>query len=86
MKLALRATVLLLVFSGCGPTLEQFQTRAAQDLDCQPASITARQLDTSTMVAAGCGKQAIYIEHCTGTNHSECTWMLNSEIKSTGGH
>lgn len=73
---------LLSLSSGCGATLAQLQTRAALDLDCTPASITARDVDIGTMVASGCGKQAIYIEHCVGNNHSSCTWMLNSEIKS----
>jgi len=70
------------VSTGCGATLGQLQTRAALDLDCTPTSITARDIDRGTVVASGCGKQAIYIEHCVGDHHSHCTWMLNSAIKS----
>jgi hypothetical protein len=85
MKLTRTATVWVVsLSSGCGATLAQLQTRAALDLDCSPASITARNIDTETLVASGCGKQAIYIEHCVGNHHSHCTWMLNSTIKASG--
>jgi hypothetical protein len=83
MKLTQMTMVWLLsLSSGCGATLAQLQARAALDMDCKPTSITARDIDSGTVVASGCGKQAIYIEHCVG-KHSHCTWMLNSAVKST---
>ncbi len=70
----------LLVSAGCGATFEQLQTRAALDLNCQPTAISAREVDDRTRMAAGCGKQAIYIETCSD-KRVNCIWMLNSEIK-----
>src|SRR5450432_4088226 len=67
-----------LMAPGCGATFEQLQARAALDLECQPAAISAHSVDGQTRVASGCGKQAIYVETCSGHNHSDCTWMLNS--------
>jgi hypothetical protein len=70
-----------LMAPGCGATFEQLQTRAALDLECQPAAISAQSVDAQTRVASGCGKQAIYVESCSGNNHSDCTWILNSTVK-----
>jgi len=70
-----------LMAPGCGATFEQLQARAALDLECQPAAISAQSVDGQTRVASGCGKQAIYVESCSGHNHSDCTWMLNSTVK-----
>lgn len=70
---------------GCGATLEQLQARAAVDLECQPAAISAQVIDLYTRIAQGCGKQAVYVETCTDRNHSGCTWMLNSPIKPAAG-
>jgi hypothetical protein len=61
--------------------LEQLQTRAALDFNCQPAAISARFVDTQTRLATGCGKRAIYVETCSDRNRAVCAWMLNSEIK-----
>jgi hypothetical protein len=67
-----------LMAPGCGATFEQLQARAALDLECHPAAISAHSVDGQTRVASGCDKQAIYVETCSGHNHSDCTWMLNS--------
>lgn len=71
----------VLACGGCGATLEQLQNRAAVDLDCRPEAITGRELDGETTIASGCGKQAIYVETCTGRDRSNCTWMLNSPVR-----
>jgi hypothetical protein len=73
--------ITVLIGAGCGASFEQLQSRAAFDLDCRPQSITAQMIDYETRVATGCGKQAVYVEHCTGNNHSGCTWMLNSPVR-----
>ena len=73
----------LLAASACGATFEQLQSRAALDFNCQPTAISARRLDDLTLIAAGCGKQAVYVQTCTGKGESNCTWLLNSEIRST---
>ena len=73
--------VALAMAPGCGATFEQLQTRAALDLDCQSQAISARQIDGSTELASGCGKEAIYVQTCAGKDHTDCTWMLNSAIK-----
>ncbi len=70
-----------LLAGGCGASLEQLQNRAAADFNCQPAAITARELDHETKIASGCGKEATYVESCKGKKRSNCTWMLNSEIR-----
>jgi hypothetical protein len=72
-----------LAASGCGATLEQLQSRAALDLNCQPDAISARRVDNLTLIAAGCGKQAVYVQTCSGKGEGNCTWLLNSEIRST---
>jgi len=43
--------------------------------------VSAQSVDAQTRVASGCGKQAIYVESCSGNNHSDCTWILNSTVK-----
>ena len=73
-------TIGVVLPAGCLATFEQLQARAAFDLDCPPASISARELDDRTQIATGCGKQAVYVQTCTNRN-SGCTWMLNSEVK-----
>ncbi len=73
-----------LLVGGCGASFEQLQTRAAADFNCQPGAISARELDSQTQVAYGCGKTATYIESCRGKKRSNCTWMLNSEIRPVG--
>ena len=75
----------VLTAPGCAATFEQLQARAALDLECQPAAISGRRVDDHTMVASGCGKQAIYVETCTGDNHTGCTWLLNSTVKPAPG-
>jgi hypothetical protein len=77
--------VTLLTAPGCGATFEQLQARAALDLECQPTAISGRRVDDRTVVASGCGEQAIYVETCTSNNHSGCTWLLNSTIKPAPG-
>jgi hypothetical protein len=72
-----------LLLSGCGATVPQLQSRAAFDFDCQPAAISVRALDPGTRVAAGCGKQAVYVEHFNNSRHP--TWLLNSEVKPQPG-
>jgi hypothetical protein len=54
-----------LMARGCGATFEQLQARAALDLECQPAAISAHSVEGQTRVASGCGKQAIYVETCS---------------------
>ena len=49
----------VLTAPGCAATFEQLQARAALDFECQPAAISGRRVDDHTMVASGCGKQAI---------------------------
>jgi hypothetical protein len=69
-----------LLFAGCGATLTQLRTRAAFDFDCQADSISVREMDPGTRVAAGCGKQAVYVENYN--QNLRPVWMLNSEVKS----
>lgn len=79
------ALLLAIVFStaaGCGASFEQLQSRAGFDFECPPAAITAHTMDDETTIAQGCGKEAVYVEHCTGNNHSRCTWMLNSPVRA----
>ena len=72
------AAGLLVIGSGCGATVEQLKVRAAIDLDCQPARLAIRPIDSATRSVNGCGKQAIYVEQF---NHSvRPTWLLNSSI------
>jgi hypothetical protein len=68
---------------GCGATTYQLQNRAAVDFNCQSSKITARELDSETRIATGCGKEAVYVQHCNGRGHEGCTWMLNSEIRKS---
>jgi hypothetical protein len=80
MKAYLTAT-LLMFGSGCGATVAQLKTRAAIDLECQPASLAIRPIDAATRSVNGCGKQAIYVEQF---NHSvRPTWLLNSAVTPT---
>jgi hypothetical protein len=72
-----------LLLNGCGATVPQLQTRAAFDFDCQPDTISVRALDPGTRVAAGCGKQAVYVENFNNSRHA--TWLLNSEVKPQSG-
>jgi hypothetical protein len=78
MKAYLAATWLVIGSAGCGASLEQLKNRAAIDLECQPASLAIRPIDSATRSVNGCGKQAIYVEQF---NHSvRPTWLLNSSI------
>ena len=81
MKRTWCAIIGLAAVSGCGATLERLQSRAALDFNCQPTAISAQEVDNLTRIAAGCGKQAIYVQTCRGK--SNCAWLLNSEIRST---
>ncbi len=75
------AASLLMLGSGCGATVAQLRNRAAIDLDCQPASLAIRSIDSATRSVSGCGKRAIYVEQF---NHSvRPTWLLNSSIASS---
>jgi hypothetical protein len=76
--------ITFLMAAGCAATFEQLQARAAIDLDCRPEAITAQAVDAETRIASGCGKQAVYIESCMRGNHSDCTWSLNSPVRTTG--
>jgi hypothetical protein len=70
-----------LMAAGCGATDEQLHARAAVDLDCRPEAISSQYLDSSTRIANGCGKQAVYVETCSDKDRLICTWMLNSAIR-----
>jgi len=83
MRIQFLLAITFLTVSSCGASFEQLQSRAAFDLDCQPHAITAQMIDYETRIASGCGKKAVYVEHCTGNNHSGCTWMLNSPVRPT---
>jgi hypothetical protein len=78
MRAYLAAGWLVIGSAGCGATLGQLKNRASIDLDCQPASLAIRPIDSATRSVNGCGKQAIYVEQF---NHSvRPTWLLNSSI------
>jgi hypothetical protein len=66
-----------LMARGCGATFEQLQARAALDLECQPAAISAHSVEGQTRVASGCGKQAIYVETCSVKTAS---WAVKTGI------
>jgi len=83
MMMHLALAIAAVGLAGCGATLDQLQSRAAIDLDCQPEAISSRELDSQTRIASGCGKRAVYVETCTGRNHSGCTWLLNSPVRPT---
>jgi hypothetical protein len=83
MRIQTLFTITLLTAPSCGASFQQLQSRAAFDLECQPQAITAQVIDDETRIASGCGKNAVYVEHCTGNNHSGCTWMLNSPVHLT---
>jgi hypothetical protein len=75
--------IAFLTTAGCGATDEQLHARAAIDLDCRAEAISSRALDSETQVADGCGHQAIYVQTCSGHNHTGCTWMLNSPVRAS---
>jgi hypothetical protein len=68
-----------LIAAGCGAGLEQLKTRAAIDLDCQPASLEIRAVDAATRSVSGCNKRAIYVE--LFNNARNPTWLLNSAVR-----
>ena len=77
-KAAIGAVVML--FMGCGASLQQLKTRAALDFDCEAETILLKSVDQATEVASGCGKRAIYVQQFNNNRYS--TWLLNSEVKN----
>jgi hypothetical protein len=82
-----------LLACGESATGKQLAVRAASDLGCQNEQIRSRSLDPRTVVAAGCGREATYVEDCeTCTNGftkmnetCNCTWILSGSVRSHAG-
>ncbi|MBI4702340.1 MAG: hypothetical protein HY744_14550 [Deltaproteobacteria bacterium] len=59
-------------------TPQQLQARAAFDLRCPPAGLQLFRLGPGTAGAAGCGRQAAYVEQChSGSRRAACRWVLD---------
>ena len=61
----------------CGATDQQLRDRAAFDMNCAPSKLKIEDIDFETRGVKGCGKRAVYVEHCKQNNY-DCTWVLNS--------
>lgn len=91
----MRAAVLLAIaiLAGCsssnmGANHAQLMERASFDLDCPKKSLSITDLGESARGVRGCGKQATYIETCTGQRgvaNTTCTWALDGAHKRRGG-
>ena len=79
-----------LLACGQSATGKQLAVRAVSDLGCENEQIQTYKLDSRTMVASGCGREATYVESCeTCTNGltkmnetCNCTWVLNGAVRS----
>ncbi|HEY6174713.1 MAG TPA: hypothetical protein VIX73_09730, partial [Kofleriaceae bacterium] len=75
------------LFAACattGATGEQLTRRASFDLDCAPADLRYRKIDSQTQGVVGCGRRATYVETCSRSSQyaeSECTWVLNGSVE-----
>jgi hypothetical protein len=76
--------VLVFVCCACGASLYQLKSRAHEDLHCPTEEITTWNVDRRTLGARGCGREAIYIEQCSGDYHTteDCTWVLNTDVRT----
>ncbi len=85
--MGMRYTILgfIAVVAGCassnmGANQAQLMERASFDLDCPKKEILVTDLGDSARGVRGCGKQASYIETCTGQRGyatTTCTWTLD---------
>ena len=53
--------------------------RASFDLDCAGGPLHTLKLDDKTQVVRGCGRQAVYVYLCDGTDTwmQRCVWVKN---------
>lgn len=80
MKFASLCT-LMVIIAGCGASEEQLRARAAFDLKCTESAIQVVEIDGRTRGVRGCNQQATYVETCSNSNHTDCTWVLNADTK-----
>ena len=81
---------LVLLACSQSATHQQLVVRAASDLGCTQERIESHELDSRTVVASGCGREATYVEDCeTCTNGltkmnetCDCAWLLNGTVRS----
>lgn len=74
--------------SNMGANQAQLMERASFDLDCPKKELALTDLGDSARGVRGCGKQASYIETCTGQRGyatTTCTWMLDGAHKRRDG-
>ena len=74
-----RSTALFLLLAGCA-SFDSLRSRAAFDLRCPAEAIEAEWYEVDrTAVATGCGRNALYVNHCAP--YVGCNWLLNSEVR-----
>lgn len=74
--------------SNMGANDAQLMERASFDLDCPKKAIMITDLGDSARGVWGCGKQASYIETCTGQRGyatTTCTWKLEGAHRRRDG-
>jgi hypothetical protein len=92
MKDVITLGLVLVALLACGQsaTQQQLVARAVSDLGCQNERIESHSLDSRTVIAVGCGREATYVEDCeTCTNGltkmnetCNCTWVLSGAVRN----